>query len=159
MSSAIAHRRKRGRPPTGEAQSAAERMRRYRAAKRAAGFRAVTRYEPPPRSRLTASELDRRIIEARDLALHCLAAKKIDQNRMLLIKAARRLDYWRRVSKDSVPLASVDEWTEVMSKPWGAIAVFITNAAPEAARLRRLSPFDVVLTPRERKRIYAAFSP
>ena len=150
---------KRGRPPSGEAQSAAERMRRYRKRRKAAGLRLVARYEPPARVKLTATELDRRIIEARDLALHCLAAKKVDTDRTLLGKVRRRLEYWRRNYKEDAPPATLNDWAEVLSKPWGAIAVFITGGAPEAARLRHSSPFDIVLTARERKRVYSAFAP
>src|SRR5688572_31357173 len=98
-----------GRPITGEAQSPAQRMRRYRARRCAAGFRLVTRYEAPPRSRLTASELEQRIIQARALVLHCLAAKKIDEDRALLKRVRQRLDYWRRNAATSEPLAKVDE--------------------------------------------------
>src|SRR5688572_33313860 len=85
-----------GRSINGEAQSPAQRMRRYRARRRAAGFRLVARYEASPRTRLSASELDQRIIQARALALHCLAAKKIDEDRALLKRVRQRLDYWRR---------------------------------------------------------------
>ena len=98
-------------------------MRRYRARRRAAGFRLITRYEAPPRSRLTASELDQRIRQARALALHCLAAKKIDEDRALLKRVRQRLDYWRRNAATSAPLAKVDEWEEVLARPWAAIAV------------------------------------
>ncbi len=158
MTSAPTHPPKRGRPPTEEAQSPAERMRRYRARQRAAGLRAVTRYEPPLRARLSAAELDRRIIEARDLALHCFAAKKIAVDRTLLTKARRRLEYWRRNYKEEAPPTALHEWAQVLSRPWAAIALFITDPAREAARLRRFSPFAIVVTPHERKRIYSAFA-
>ncbi len=134
-------------------------MRRYRARQRAAGLHAVTRYEPPPRARLSAAELDARIIEARDLALHCLAAKKIDTDRALLIRVRRRLEYWRRNYKEAAPPAALNEWAQVLSRPWAAIALFITAPGREAARLRRLSPFDIVLSSRERQRIYSVFAP
>jgi len=66
----------RGRPPTGRAQFSAERMRRYRERQRAPGLRAVTRMEAPART-LSGGALKHRIIEARSLAMHCLAAQKI----------------------------------------------------------------------------------
>ena len=146
----------RGRPPTGQAESAAERMRRYRARQRAAGLRAVTRYEPPPRARLAAGELDNRIIAARDLALHCLAAKKIDADRRLLTKVRRQLQYWLRSYKEEAASTVLCEWAEVLSRPWAAIARVITDPAHEAARLRRFSPFAIVLSAAERKRIHSA---
>jgi len=149
----------RGRPYAGDAQSPAARMRGYRRRKRAAGFQAVAFYEPPPRTLLTSTELDRRIIDARSLALHCLAAKKIDADQRLLTKVRQRLEYWRRNHGEEAPPRRLEEWDYILSKPWPAIAVFITDPAPGAARLRRASPFEIVLSPRDRKRVYAAFSP
>jgi hypothetical protein len=134
-------------------------MRRYRARQRAAGLRAVTRYETPPRARLSAGEVDRRIIAARDLALHCLAAKKIAVDRTLLAKVRNRLEYWHRDYKEGPPPTVLCEWAEVLSRPWSAIALFITDPDREAARLRHFSPFAIVLSPRERKRVYSAFAP
>jgi hypothetical protein len=146
MTSTFPKVRQRGRPPTGTAETAAERMRRYRARQRAAGLHAVTRYEPPPRARLSAGELDRRIIAARDLALHCVAAKKIDSDRTRLTKVRRRLEYRARNYTVEVPPTVLSDWAEVLSRPWSAIALFITDAGPEAARLRRSSPFEIVLS-------------
>ena len=158
MVSASTQLSKRGRPPTGKAQTAAERMRRYRARRRALGLRAVTRYESPPPARLRAGELDARLVEARDLALRCLAAKKIDQRRPLLNKVRARLEYWRRNYTEEPPPATLDRWADVLSGTWPAIALLMMAQTPEAARLRRLTPFAVVLTANERKRIYSAFA-
>jgi hypothetical protein len=148
---------KRGRPPTGEAQTPAERMRRYRARQRAAGLRVVTRYEPPPRARLSAHDLESRIIDARALALHCAAAKMIESDRTRLTKVRRRLEYWRRNYKGEQPPAVLDDWAEILALPWTAIALFIIGWDHDAARLSRHSPFEVVLSARQLKRIYAAF--
>jgi hypothetical protein len=134
-------------------------MRRYRRHKRAAGFQAVTFYEPPPRTVLTSTELDRRIIDARSLALHCIAAQRIESEPRLLQKVRQRIDYWRRNYRDERPPRRLEEWDYILSKPWPAIAVFITDPAPGAARLRRASPFEIILSARERKRVYAAFVP
>ena len=85
--------RSRGRPPTGSAQSPAQRMRRYRERQRAAGLRAVTRMEAPVRT-LSGGALKHRIIEARSLAMHCLAAQKIMLEPALLDRVRRTLDAW-----------------------------------------------------------------
>ncbi len=148
----------RGRPPTGRAQSAAERMRRYRARQRAAGLRPVTRYVPPVMV-LPAGALKHRIIEARSLAMHCLIAQKIERDPALLERVRRTLDTWReRYGKDGggVPLA-LDEWQHVLREPWPVIAALITDAGERATRLRQSTPFAGVLTPQERDRVYAAF--
>lgn len=149
---------RRGRPPTGEALSSAERMRRYRARQRAAGLRAVTRFEAPHRMSLAGAAIDHRIIEARSLAMHCLAAKKIEQDPALLHKVRRTLDRWRRHYGGDTPRA-LDEWDAILHWSWPAIAGFVTDPGERATRLRQSTPFAGVLTPGERNRVYAAFRP
>jgi len=147
----------RGRPPTGSAQSPAQRMRRYRARQRAAGLRAVTRMEAPVRS-LTGGALRHRIIEARSLAMHCLAAQKIMLDPALLERVRRTLDAWRaRYAKDAP--RTLDEWAVILRRPWPQIAAFITDPGERATRLRQSTPFAGVLGVRERERVYAAFRP
>jgi hypothetical protein len=147
----------RGRPPTGSAQSPAERMRRYRERQRAAGLRPVTRMEAPVRT-LTAGALKHRIVEARSLAMHCLAAQKIMLDPALLDSVRRTLDAWRaRYDKDA-PRA-LDEWAAILRLPWPQIAAFITDPGERATRLRQSTPFAGILDARERERIYAAFRP
>jgi hypothetical protein len=152
---AIARSGPRGRPPTGKAQSAAERMRRYRARQRAAGLRAVTRMETPVGA-LSDSALKHRIIEARSLAMHCLAAQKIMLDPALLDQVRRTLDAWRaRYGKDA-PRA-LGEWTAILRRPWPQIAAFITDPGERATRLRQSTPFAGILSARQRERVYAAF--
>jgi hypothetical protein len=132
-------------------------MRRYRARQRAAGLRAVTRMEAPAGA-LSAGALKHRIIEARSLAMHCLAAQKIMLDPALLDRVRRTLGAWRaRYGKDA-PRA-LDEWAAILRRPWPQIAAFITDPGERATRLRRSTPFAGVLGVRERKRIYAAFRP
>lgn len=154
-STATTARRRRGRPPTGRAQSAAERMRRYRARQRAAGLRAVTRLEAPVRA-LSGGALKHRIIEARSLAMHCLAAQKIERNPALLDKVRTTLKSWRTRYGTEMPRA-LDEWDKILREPWPTIAALITDAGERATRLRQSTPFAGVLTPDERERVYAAF--
>ena len=149
---------RRGRPPTGRAQSAAERMRRYRARQRAAGLRVVTRAEMP-RS-ISGGALKHHIIEARSLAMHCLAAQKIERDPALLDKVRATLENWRARYSDTqgndMPRA-LDEWQQLLREPWPAIAALIIDPGERAARLRQSTPFAGVLTARERERVYAAF--
>jgi len=147
----------RGRPPSGSAQSPAERMRRYRERQRAAGLRAVTRMEAPVRS-LSGGALQHRIIEARSLAMHCLAAQKIMLDPALLERVRRTLAAWRARYGEDVPRA-LDEWAAILRRPWPQIAAFITDPGEHATRLRQSTPFAGVLGARERERIYAAFRP
>jgi hypothetical protein len=132
-------------------------MRRYRERQRAAGLRAVTRMQAPLAA-MTTGALKHRIIEARSLAMHCLAAQKIMLDPALLAEVRRTLDTWReRYGKDT-PRA-LDEWAAILRRPWPQIAAFITDPGEHATRLRQSTPFAGVLGERERKRIYAAFRP
>ena len=147
--------RGRGRPPTGNAQTAAERMRRYRARQHAAGLRVVTRLEAPVRV-LSGGALKHRIIEARSLAMHCLVAQKIELKPALLKQVKKTLENWRSRYKDDMPRA-LDEWHTILQRPWPEIAHFITDPGERATRLRQSTPFAGVLTTSERERVYAAF--
>ena len=132
-------------------------MRRYRERQRAAGLRPVTRMQAPLAC-MTAGALKHRIIEARSLAMHCLAAHKIMLDPALLVEVRGTLDTWReRYGKDT-PRA-LEEWAAILRRPWPQIAAFITDPGEHATRLRQSTPFAGVLGARERKRIYAAFRP
>ena len=149
-------RRRPGRPPTGRAQTAAERMQRYRARQRAAGLRASTRWQPTVSAALSPGLLKHRIIEARSLAMHCLIARKIGADPGLLDSARRNLAAWRARYGDRPPRA-LEEWRAILDRPWPEIAVLITDPGESAARLRQSSPFAGVLTPSERRRVYETF--
>lgn len=144
-----------GRPPTGKAQSAAERMRRYRARHKAAGLRAVTRLEAPIQT-LSTGALKHRILDARSLAMHCLAAAKIEQDRALLRGVKKTFDGWRARYKDEIPPA-LEEWRRLLDRPWAEVSAVITDPGERASRLRQSSPFSTILTSVERERIYDAF--
>ena len=147
---------RRGRPPTGRAQPAAERMRRYRARRRAAGFRAATRWQSTAPAASSAGLLGHRIAEARSLAMHCSIARKIEADRRLLDVARRNLARWIARHGEGAPQA-LAEWREILGRPWPEIAALITASDESAARLRQSSPFAGVLTSAERRRIYEAF--
>src|SRR6266699_6398733 len=149
-------RRRPGRPPTGYAQSPAERMRRYRARQCAAGLRAATHWQPATSAPLSPGLLKHRIIEARSLAMHCLIARKIEADRRLLAAARRNLEKWIARHGDAVPRA-LEEWREILDRPWPEVAALITAVDESAVRLRQSSPFAGVLTPAERRRVYEAF--
>jgi len=148
--------RRLGRPPTGRAQTAAERMRRHRARQRAAGLRASTHWQSAAHAALSPGLLKHRIIEARSLAMHCLIARKIETDRRLLDAARRNLARWSARYADGAPRA-LGEWREILDRPWPEIAALITDAGESAVRLRQSSPFAGVLTPAERRRVYEAF--
>lgn len=151
-------RRRPGRPPTGLAQTAAERMRRYRARQRAAGLRSSARWEPMASPALSPGLLKHRVIEARSLAMHCLIAQKIGRDPRLLDIARRNLAAWRARYGGNPPRA-LEEWQAILTRPWPEIAALITDPGEAATRLRQSSPFAGVLTQSERRRLYEAFRP
>ena len=135
--------------------TAAERMRAYRARKRAAGLR-HSRVWIPIESTDTTSWSDHRLLEIRSLALHALIARKIDRNPRLLDIARANLRRWKLRAAQPPP-AYLDEWSAILEQPWPDVARFITDCSENAVRLRQSSPFAGVLDPQERKRIYDAF--
>ena len=150
-------KRRRGRPSTGRALKAAERMRRYRVRQRAAGLHAVTRLEARVPA-LSAGALSHRVLEARSLAMHCLVARKVARNPALLKTARSTLAAWRQRYAAAMPRA-LDEWQAILERPWPEVAAFITNPGERATRLRQSTPFAGVLSASERERVYAAFRP
>lgn len=150
-------RRRPGRPQTGRAQTAAERMRRYRHRQRAAGLRPLTSWKSTTSVGLSPGLLRHRIIEARSLAMHCLAARKVGADRRLLDAVRRRLATWtKRYGEGTLPHA-LGEWREILDRPWPEIAALITDPGEAAVRLRQSSPFAGLLTQAERRRVYEAF--
>lgn len=146
--------RDRGRPPTGKALSAAERMRRMRQRRRVAGLKLQSRWvadAAPP-----ALYSDHRRLDLRSLAMHTLIARKLAQAPGLLDVARRNLGRWAERWGGDTPMW-LEEWQSILKRPWREVAAFITELSPRATRLRQSSPFAGVLTAQERKRIYDAF--
>ncbi len=145
----------RGRPPSANPMTAAERMRAYRKRKRDAGLKSVRRWESV-NGEGSGQYSDHRILDARSLAMHCRIAQKISRDPKLLKKATENLERWRAKGKGLTP-GYLGEWQEILERPWPEIAEFITSMSEHATRLRSSSPFAGVLDEREREQIYAAF--
>lgn len=144
----------RGRPPTGNAMTAAERMRRMRERRKAAGLKAVVSWVPPKTVRPAYSS--HRLIEARSLAMHAVIAEKIQRDPGLLRVAHDNLRRWRARWQDQAPDWH-QEWSRIMKRPWPEVAAIMTEPSEEGARLRQSSPFAGILSNIERRRIYEAF--
>jgi hypothetical protein len=146
----------RGRPKTGVALTAVERMRRMRLRRKSAGLKQVVAWVPSePSSRQPYST--HRLLEARSLAMHALIAAKLARDPSLLAKPRRNLENWS--ARWQHPPRWVHEWRQILDLPWRQIAALITEPSERAARLRQSSPFAGVLAPEERSRIYDAFRP
>ena len=108
------------------------------------------------RYRAPAGSLTHRVLEARSLVMHCLAAQKVERDPALLKGVRRTLAAWRSRYATEAPRA-LDEWKAILDRSWPEIAAFITDPGEHATRLRQSSPFSCVLSASERERIYAAF--
>jgi hypothetical protein len=145
----------RGRPVSGKALSAAERMRAMRERRKASGLKPVLSWVPAKRSDRSVYS-SHRLLEIRSLAMHALIAAKIERDRAPILIAQRNLDRWQARGKEAAP-RWLAEWRAILRRPWREVAAFITEMSEDAARLRQSSPFAGALTPLERRRIYDAF--
>ena len=145
-----------GRPPTGRAVPAAERMRRMRARRKAAGLRPVTRWMPA-KAPLTPATVrsDHRLHDIRSLAMHAVIAARIDRHPALLGKAYANLKRWRS-RFGAKPDRWWLEWDQLLRRPWPELAALLTDPGESATRLRQSSPFAGLLSATERRKIYDA---
>src|SRR5688572_13597547 len=132
--------------------TAAERMRRMRERKRAAGLKEQHRWVE--RDSLE-SWSDHRVAEIRSLALHALVARKLSRDPRLLEHARANLDRWEEASKAAE--GWVDEWRTVLGRPADQVAAFLVSTSEEAFRLRQSSPFAGALSHEERRALFDAF--
>ena len=145
----------RGRPVTGNALTAAERMRAKRACRKAAGLKPVLAWVSA-KTRSHSVYSSHRLLEIRSLAMHAVIAAKIERDRAPIDLAKKNLDRWQLRWKDSAP-HWLAEWRAILRRPWKEVAAFITEMSEEAARLRQSTPFAGALTAQERRRIHDAF--
>jgi hypothetical protein len=148
-------RKRPGRPRTGSAMTAAERMRRMRKRRKAAGLKPVVSWISKE-SRQESTYSSHRLLEARSLAMHAVIARKIERDPRLLAIASRNVERWNSRWKENAP-AWLQEWQQLLKQPWQSIAALITAPDENSARLRQSSPFAGILTNQERWRIYEAF--
>ena len=133
----------------------AERMRRLRKRRKAAGLKPLVTWVPRhPGEQSTYSS--HRLLEARSLAMHELIARKIERDPALLDIARCNIQRWRDRWKQEAP-SWLNEWQELLKQPWERVAALITEPSERAARLRQSSPFAGVLTNGERWRIHETF--
>ena len=146
-----------GRPPSGRAVPAAQRMRRMRERRKLAGLHAVTRWVAagPDKSAAVVSS-DHFLHDARSLAMHALIAVKINRNTELLAVAHRNLKRWRS-RFGSQPDRWWLDWHQLLRRPRTELIGALLDPGESATRLRQSSPFAGVLTTLERRKIYEAF--
>jgi hypothetical protein len=141
-----------GRPRKPGAPDAAERMRTSRERRRRAGFRLA-------QSWINAAPQvysDHQRLDARSLAMHCLVARKLLANPVLIDQARSTLARWRAQAAEPLP-SYFFEWGRILEASPEEISGFLASMREDAMRLRQSSPFTNLLTPEERSRIYEAF--
>jgi hypothetical protein len=136
--------------------TAAERMRRMRERRKAAGLKAVVSWVALEKKTVRTTYSSHRLLEARSLAMHAVIAEKIQRDPRLLKVARDNLQRWRARWQEEPP-AWHQEWSGIIERPWPEIAAIMTEPSEEGARLRQSSPFAGVLSVAERRRIYEAF--
>jgi hypothetical protein len=136
--------------------TAAERMRRYRARRREAGFRQERRWVASTDSEVAFS--DHRFLELRSLAMHAAIARKIRRQPALLDRARANLQRWQAsTSERGAP--ALAEWQDLLKVPLVQLLEIMTDWNETSIRLRQSTPFAGILSPSERKAIYEAFRP
>ena len=136
---------------------AAERMRRYRARRRATGLRLDRRWVPDE-SVAKVPFSDHRLLELRSLALHAAVARKLRANPSLLDRARATLSRWL-ATVDVRGRPALEEWREILDRPLADVLSTMTDWTEHAIQLRQSSPFVPILTSSQRRAIYEAFRP
>jgi hypothetical protein len=99
---------------------------------------------------------DQRIVEARSLAMHVLAARHIARDPRLLDRARATVERWVGRYGERAPAALL-EWQALLKRPWEEVLSRATAFSEEGARLRKSSPLATLLAEDERLRVYEAF--
>jgi hypothetical protein len=96
-----------------------------------------------------------RRIEERSIALHRKISDLLEKNPQLLDVARRNLKNGVEVHGE---LPVFREWAIILDCPIEEIRTILINPSEKARWLRQSSPFSGILEPRERWKIYEAFS-
>jgi hypothetical protein len=99
---------------------------------------------------------DHRVAEAKSLALHVLAARRITADPRLLERARATLERWLERYGERPP-AALAEWRDLLEQPWPVVAARATELSEDGARLRQSSPLATLLSEAVRRRVHEAF--
>jgi len=80
--------------------------------------------------------------------MHCKIVQKISRDPQLLEKAKANLPRWGAKIDGPKP-RYLQEWQEILDKPWLTIAEMMTSMSEDATRLRSSSPFAGILSQEE----------
>ena len=91
-------------------------------------------------------------LDRRRLRMHRKIAEKVEKDWSILETAKGKLRKWAE-RNDGVLEPCLEEWEELLEKPWETIRPILTEDTEEGARLRQSTPFTGILTSREWKEI------
>jgi len=131
----------------------AERMRRYRARRRAAGLVEQRKWVEPDSADVWS---DHRVLDVRSLALHALVARKLMKDPRVVERARENLKRWSARDAGN-PAPHIREWEEVLKGTPDDIACFLVSTSEDAVRLRQSSPFAGALSPAVRRALLDLF--
>jgi hypothetical protein len=144
------------RRPSGRAVPPAGRMRLWRKRQRARGLKPVVSWVARSGAAAAATPLQRRVHEAKMLALCVMTVEKIDRIPTLLDVVYRNFERWE--SRERIVTGrSIRLWRKLLAQPWPRIAELLTEQSKAGLELRTIAPLFGVLTARERRRIARAF--
>ena len=96
-------------------------------------------------------------IDARSLDMARIVVERIDAERSLFRVAHENLERWRR--RDGELSRALEEWTQLLKRPWSEIREILLDESDEGQRLRSSNPFSGIVTEEERLKIIARHPP
>lgn len=97
------------------------------------------------------------IAELRSLRMHQHAARRLAMDPALRARARARLGKLRSVNSHG--RVYHDRWEALLDAPLATLLRAMTEDSEQAAALRKESPFTILVTPEERRRIFEATRP
>ncbi len=91
-------------------------------------------------------------IDLRSLHLAKAIINKIESNPAIQgqQKAIDNCNRWLATN----PCSAINEWREILNRPWSEVKVVLLDKSEEGKRLRQSNPFCGILTPQERWQVY-----
>jgi hypothetical protein len=94
-------------------------------------------------------------VEQRSIALHGRVSERLEKDPKLLAVARQNLKKGIEIHGN---LPVFQEWNRILDGPMDEIRAILVSPSEKARWLRQSSPFAGILEPRERWKIYEAFS-
>ena len=96
-------------------------------------------------------------IDARSFDMARIVVERIDADPSLVKVAHENLERWRRLHETLG--RAVEEWEQILKRPWSEIRAILLDESDEGQRLRSTHPFRGIVTEEERLAIIARRPP